>query len=54
MKKILLISGHKEKDNYSKVTNVYEGRINIDLIKRIAVKLKPYARVVVYPIDRDY
>lgn len=54
MKKILLISGHKEKDNYSKVTHVYEGKINIDLIKRIAFKLNPYARVVVYPIDRDY
>lgn len=54
MKKILLISGHKEKDNYSKVTKVYEGRINIDLIERIACKLKPYATVVVYPTDRDY
>ena len=54
MKKILLISGHKEKDNYSKKTRVYEGKINIDLIERIASKLRPYAQVVVYPTDRDY
>lgn len=54
MKRILLIPGHTAKDNFAKTTGVYEGELNIEIVKNIATHLKGYAHVAIYPIERDY
>ena len=54
MKRILLIPGHTAKDYYAKNTGVYEGELNIEIVKNIAKHLNGYATVAIYPIDRDY
>lgn len=53
MKKILLVSGHTSGYNYSDITKVNEGDLNIELVKMIHALLSKYAEVTVYPIDRD-
>ena len=52
-KKILLVSGHTSGHNYCKATGVNEGDLNIDMVKRTAKLLAPYADVMLYPIERD-
>ena len=54
MKRILLIPGHTAKDNFAKTTGVYEGELNIEIVKNIATHLTGYAAVTIYPIERDY
>lgn len=51
--KILLISGHKENYNPSKLTGVEEGDLTIELVKLITKRLEGYAEVTAYPYDRD-
>lgn len=54
MKKILLISGHTANDNFAKTTGVFEGALNIEIVKNIEKHLRGYADVTVYPINLDY
>lgn len=51
--KILLVSGHKPGYNKCASTGVNEGDLNVELVKKLASLLSDYAKVTVYPYDRD-
>lgn len=52
--RILLISGHKPKDNYVTTTGTYEGQLNTGVVEGMYAVLRRYCEVVYYPLDRDY
>lgn len=52
-KRILLVAGHTPGHNYSKLTGVNEGDLNIELVRLLKKRLEAYATVTVYPEERD-
>lgn len=52
-KRILLVAGHTPGHNYSRLTGVNEGDLNIELVRLLKKRLMAYVEVTVYPEERD-